>query len=184
MSQIVILSGSLSKPSRTRALLETIAERIAPRLHAEVSVVDIAEIAPALAAATSFDRLPAAVVDAHRQLAAADLLVVGSPVYKGSYTGLFKHFLDLLDPSRLSGKVAVLAATGGSDRHALVVEHQLRPLLSFFDVHTVPAAVYACDREFHDRRLADASPVHQRIDLAVGQAQRLLRAGAALALAA
>ena len=184
MSKIVVLSGSLNQPSRTRVLLETIARRIAPRLRADVSVVDIAALAPVLGSAVSFDRLPVEVVEAHRQLASADLLIIGSPVYKGSYTGLFKHLLDLLDPTQLSGKVAILAATGGSDRHALVLEHQLRPLLSFFEVNTVPAGVYACDRELQDGQLPETSALHRRIDLAVEQALQLLPAATALALAA
>ena len=185
MTQIVVLSGSLNTPSRTRALLETIAQRIAPRLRADIAVIDIAELAPSLGAAVSFDRLPGPVAEAQRQLAAADLLVVGSPVYKASYTGLFKHFLDLLPPTHLSGKVAILAATGGSDRHALVLEHQFRPLLSFFEVNTVPAGVYVCDREFDEqRRLPETSPAQARVTLAIEQALQLLPRVSALALAA
>ena len=179
--RIAVLSGSLRRPSRTRKLLETIAGRIAPRLHATIDVVDIAEIAPALGLTVSFDRLPLEVADAQRRLIVADLLIVGSPVYKASYTGLFKHFLDLLDPTHLSGKVAILAATGGSDRHALVLEHQFRPLLSFFEINTVPAGIYVCDREFDGSRLADASDAHRRIDLAVEQALQLLPAALARA---
>lgn len=185
MTQIVVLSGSLSTPSRTRGLLETIAQRIAPKLRAEVEVIDIAELAPVLGAAVAFDRLPPAVVEAHRLLASADLLVIGSPVYKASYSGLFKHFLDLLEPTRLSGKVAILAATGGSDRHALVLEHQFRPLLSFFEINTVPAGVYVSDAEFVGQRLRDEDgPAGRRIDLAIEQALRLLPLSAQLARAA
>ncbi len=175
MTHIVVLSGSLNKPSRTRGLLETIARRIAPSLRAQVSVIDIAELAPELGAAVSFDKLPAAVVEAHRLMASADLLIIGSPVYKASYTGLMKHFFDLLEPTRLRGKVAILAATGGSDRHALVLEHQFRPLLSFFEINTVPAGVYVSDGELEGTRLKDDNgPASRRIDLAIEQALRLL----------
>jgi len=185
MTQIVVLSGSLSRPSRTRALLDTIAARIAPRLRAHVDVIDVAELAPVLGAAVSFDALPPQIVEAHARLAAADLLIVGSPVYKASYTGLLKHFLDLLEPTRLSGKVAILAATGGSDRHALVLEHQFRPLLSFFEINTVPAGVYVSDAQFENHRLRDtAQAAGQRIDLAIEQALKLLPGREAFALAA
>lgn len=185
MTQIVVLSGSISAPSRTRGLLETIAQRIAPALHGRVEVIDIAELAPVLGAAVAFDRLPPAIVEAHRLLASADLLIIGSPVYKASYTGLFKHFLDLLEPSRLRGKVAILAATGGSDRHALVLEHQFRPLLSFFEINTVPAGVYVADAEFDGQRLRDEhGAASRRIDLAIEQALRLSPVPARLALAA
>ena len=97
----------------------------------------------------SFDRatltLPARrIVDA---IEGADALIVGSPVYKGSYTGLFKHVFDLVEPDRLAGKPVVLAASGGGPRHALVVEHALRPLFGFFTALTIPTAVYAADGE-------------------------------------
>src|SRR4051794_20679349 len=80
----------------------------------------------------------------------ADVLVVGSPTYKGSYTGLFKHFFDLIDPAALRGKPVVLLATGGGERHALIVEHQLRPLFGFFEALALPTAVYATDKDFAD----------------------------------
>ncbi|MFD1810195.1 NAD(P)H-dependent oxidoreductase [Gemmobacter lanyuensis] len=90
----------------------------------------------------------------------ADALVVASPVYKGSYTGLFKHLIDLIDPAALQGKPVLLAATGGGDRHALVIEHQLRPLFGFFEAQTLPTGVYAADRDF-----AGVSPRHRRCSI-------------------
>lgn len=179
MTRIVALSGSLSRPSRTRALVTAIAERVADGRPAgtdvRIDVVDIAELAPALAGVTSFERLPAPVAAAQDLLTQADVVVLGSPVYKGSYSGLFKHFIDLLDPTRLRGKVAVLAATGGSDRHALVLEHQWRPLASFLELHTVPAGVYVRDSEFEQYQLAaDRVASQARIELAAAQARALL----------
>lgn len=49
-------------------------------------------------------------------------------MYRGSYTGLFKHFFDFIHQDALIDKPILLAATGGSERHALVIDHQLRPL--------------------------------------------------------
>jgi MsuE subfamily FMN reductase len=62
---------------------------------------------------------------------AADALIVGTPVYRASFTGLFKHFFDFVEQTALVDVPVLLAASGGSDRHALVLEHQLRPLFSF-----------------------------------------------------
>jgi FMN reductase len=90
-------------------------------------------------------------------------------VYKGSYTGLFKHLFDLVAPDSLVGCPVLLAANGGSDRHALVVDHQLRPLFAFFRALTVPSAVYAAEADF-DGYTLDSVAVHARIDEAVGQA--------------
>ncbi len=88
------------------------------------------------------------------QILAADILVVASPTFKGSYTGLFKHVFDLLDPSSLRGKPVILAATGGGERHSLMVEHQLRPLFGFFEALAMPTAIYASDKDFADGALA------------------------------
>jgi FMN reductase len=185
MKKIVALTGSLSTPSRTRSLVETIAHRLAQQWPASVHVIDIAELASELGHAVSFNSIPAAVTRAHQLLAQADVLVLASPVYKGSYSGLFKHFLDLLDPNALRGKVTLLAATGGSDRHALVLEHQLRPLASFFEVVTVPSGVYARDSDFvnYQLQLPEAVQTLARIDLAVAQAVSLLHTAQAPALA-
>jgi FMN reductase len=87
-------------------------------------------------------------------IVSADLLIVGSPTYKGSYPGLFKHLIDLIEPHELRAKPIIITATGGGDRHALMVEHQLRPLFGFFMAHTLPTAIYASDRDFTDYAVA------------------------------
>lgn len=145
---IVGISGSLSNPSRTTTLVELIVGRTADSAFSRREVVGIGDIASSLGLALNPQHLPADVSQAYAKLANADVIVVGTPIYKGAYTGLLKHFFDLLDPKALSGKVAILAATGGSDHHSLVLEHQLRPLLSFFGVHTVPTTVFVKDADF------------------------------------
>ena len=157
--RIVGLSGNLTRPSKTRALVEAIVGRVAGRFDATGVVFDLRDFAPSLGNATRrIDLDP----DADRALAAvtdADLLVVASPVYKGSYTGLFKHLFDLLEPGCLAGKPVLLAATGGGDRHALVIEHQLRPLFGFFEAATLGTGVYACRAGLHGRRAPLGGPV-------------------------
>ena len=98
----------------------------------------------------------------------ADALVVGSPVYKGSYTGLFKHLFDLIEPAALAGKPVLLTATGGGEKHALVVEHQLRPLFGFFEAATVPTGIYASAADFAEGQ-PTAPALLARIDRAVAQ---------------
>ena len=86
---------------------------------------DIEDLGPSFAQARRLGDLDPAARNIVDQLSGADVLVVGSPTFKGSYTGLFKHFFDLLDPASLQGKPVILAATGGGERHSLIVEHQL-----------------------------------------------------------
>ena len=185
---IVGISGSLSNPSRTTALVDLIVSRTASGAFSKKEVVSIGDIASSLGLALNPKQLPAEVAAAYDKLVSADVIVVGTPVYKGAYTGLLKHFFDLLDPKVLNGKVAVLAATGGSDHHSLVLEHQLRPLLSFFGLHTVPTTVYVKDYDFVKEdggayRLANPD-ISARIDNIVDQALWLARRSAVQSKAA
>ena len=183
MTKIVGISGNISNPSRTRALVENILQNASHKAHAKVELIDIADIARVVGNTIAFNEIPEVLLDAYRKLEEADLIVLASPVYKGSYTGLLKHFLDLLDPKRLAGKVAILAATGGSNHHALVLEHQFRPLASFFGLVTVPTAVYALDTDFVDYKLQN-DVIKERVGVAVDQALGLLGASANIAIAA
>jgi FMN reductase len=182
---VVAISGSLSNPSRTSVLAEVAAAQIAQALNTDAQLVRIADHGAALGGALSLQQLPSEVFALYEAVFAAPVLVIATPVYKASYTGLLKHFLDLIDPQRLQGKVVVLAATGGSDHHSLVIEHQLRPLLGFFGAYTVPKGLYVKDGDFEKDaetgtyRLIGSSAL-QRVATAAAQAVDLLqRPGAA-----
>ncbi len=139
----------------------------------EQRLVELGQLAPQLAGAVWRSHLPDTV---ERDLAAveqADILVVATPVFRGSYTGLFKHFFDFIDQDALIDKPILLAATGGSERHALMIDHQLRPLFSFFQARTLPLGVYATDKDFLDYRLQDEALI-QRAALAVQRALPLV----------
>lgn len=181
--KIVGISGNISAPSRTRSLVENIVNNAAQKAHTKYTLIDIAQFAPELGSTVTYDNFPKVLSDAYQAIAEADLIVIGTPVYKASYTGLLKHFFDLLDPKKLTGKVAILAATGGTDQHALVLEYQLRPLASFFGVTTAPTAIYARDNEFIDY-LLNSDAIESRIDAAVNQAFNLLDHKPVQALAA
>ncbi len=152
--RVVGLSGSTRRPSRTTALVEAVARELGGADEVAFDLYDLAGIGPGLGAFAR-DDLPAAGRAALRAIEEADALIVGSPIYKGSYAGLFKHLIDFLDPAALAGKPVVLAATGGGRRHALAVEHQLRPLFGFFSALTLPTAVYASDEDFRDGAVHD-----------------------------
>lgn len=94
-------------------------------------------------------------------------------MYRGSFTGLFKHFFDFIHQDALVDTPVLLAATGGSERHALVIDHQLRPLFSFFQARTLPLGVYATDRDFLDYRVHNEA-LAERASLAVQRALPLI----------
>lgn len=91
----------------------------------------------------------------------ADALIVGSPIYRGSYTGALKNVLDLIPNDALRGKVVGLIATGGTYHHFLAIEHQLKPLFGFFHAHVVPGAVYAHNRHYSDKTLVDLEVIER-----------------------
>lgn len=158
-------AGSWSQPSKTRRLVEELAARAVDAFGGSAHVFDVADLGP------DFGALRQAEPGPHSQhfdaVRAADALIVASPVHKGSFSGLFKHFIDLLDPADLADKPVLLAATGGGHRHALVIEHQLRPIFGFFEAHSLATGVYAAPTDFLDG--AFSPDLSQRIDRAVGQ---------------
>jgi FMN reductase len=182
-STVVGFSGNITRPSKTYAFVEHIVRDVARRNELSASVYDIADLGSSFPAARRAQDLDSTARNILERIVSADLLVVGSPTYKGSYAGLFKHFFDLLDPAALRGKPVLLTATGGGDRHALVLEHQLHPLFGFFEAFALPTAVYAVDRDF-----VEGIPVSQsmldRLTQAVNEARMVLSSAAAYCIAA
>lgn len=117
-------------------------------------MLEIAQLAPHLTASSG--ALPAESAAAVRAIETTDLVIAATQVYKGSCTGLFERLFDLVAPNAPNNRPLLLAATGGSDRHALVVDHQLHPLFDFFRARTVPSAVYAADSDFDGASLLAA----------------------------
>lgn len=173
--RIFAFSGSPSAPSRTRALVDLALDRLMRRFDATGACHDLTDLQPSLGGAGRLEDLDPASLAIVQSLVAADALILGAPVYKGSYPGLFKHLFDLIDPEALRDKPVLLVATGGGDRHALVIEHQLRPLMGFFEAATLPTGVYAAAADFRDG--VPASPaLIDRLDRAIGQFAPLIRA--------
>jgi FMN reductase len=166
---VVAVSGGLQRPSRTLVLTKALLRTLGKALPIETHLIELGEIAPQLAGAVYRTQLPAD-IEAHiRRIESADLLVVASPVFRASYTGLFKHLFDFVHHEALIDIPVLLAATGGSDRHALVIDHQLRPLFSFFQARTLPIGVYASEQDFSGYDIS-SDALLERIDLAVTRA--------------
>jgi FMN reductase len=171
--KLVAVSGSLHHPSKTTALVEELAEQLGRRFDVEAHLIRIDELGPQFAGVLRRNQLPEAVERELIAIETADVLVVGSPVYRASFTGLFKHLFDFVDQYALVDKPVLLAATGGSERHALIIEHQFRPLFSFFQALTLPVAVYAHDSDFGGGQITSQRLV-DRIEKAVARAVPLI----------
>ena len=143
-------------------------------LEVETHLIELSEIGREFSGALSRDDLSPIAEDALRRIESATLLIVASPVYRASFTGLFKHVFDFVGQYALIDKPVLLAATGGSDRHALIIEHQFRPLFSFFQAITLPIGVYASDTDFVDYRI-DSQALRDRIDQAIGRGLPVVR---------
>jgi FMN reductase len=104
----------------------------------------------------------------------ADLIIAATPVFRGSYTGMFKHFFDLVDQYALANTLVLLAATGGGEHHALVLEHAMRPLFGFFQALTLPVAVFASAGDF-DGTTVLTPRVYGRIEMALSDVREQLR---------
>jgi FMN reductase len=172
-THLVGVSGNMQRPSRTLGLTTAIVEEIALRTSVESTVFDLVDLGPELGATLDARRAPPRLAGLIDAIAGADALVVASPVYKGAYAGLFKHLFDVIDPGALAGKPLVIAATGGGERHALVVEHALRPLFAFFGAAVAPTAVYAAEKEFLDYRPSQP-PLLARIGQAADEVAALV----------
>ncbi|MEI5008875.1 FMN reductase [Streptomyces sp. PmtA] len=151
--RLVAVSAGLSTPSSTRLLADRLAEAAQERLaerdrKVEVEVVELRDLATAIAnhLVTGFPSPTlGAAIDA---VTKADGLIAVSPVFTASYSGLFKSFFDLVDPQALTGKPVLVAATGGTARHSLVLDHALRPLFAYLRALVVPTAVYAASEDW------------------------------------
>lgn len=137
---VLLIGGSPAPQSSTARLLHHLGERLASQGHqcARLHVRDLP--AQALLAADTSDP---AIARALGQVAAADAIVIATPVYKAAYTGLLKAFLDLLPQEGFEGKLVLPIATGGSQSHMLALDYALRPVLASLAARFILPSIYA-----------------------------------------
>jgi FMN reductase len=104
---------------------------------------------------------------------ASDGIIAVTPVFSASYSGLFKSFIDVLDPKSLDGKAVLLGATGGTDRHQMVLDYAMRPLFSYLRTRTAPTGVFAGPQDWGATDDGGSS-LSDRIDRAAAEFMRLL----------
>ncbi|MFB7473136.1 FMN reductase [Kitasatospora sp. NPDC056184] len=177
--RLVVISAGLSKPSSTRLLADRLTDATVRRLardgrEADVTVVELRDLATDIAHNFVTGFPGGALREAIDAVTRADGLITVTPIFAASYSGLFKSFFDVLDPDVLTGKPVLIAATGGTPRHSLALEHAVRPLFSYLRSVVVPTSVYAATDDWGSTgdRLTDGLP--GRIERAAGELAGLL----------
>lgn len=182
--RIAVVTAGLREPSSTKMLADRLAEAARAEVAArgasvELDVIDLRTIAAPLTSALMSGVQPADVAAATSAVSTADAVIAVSPIFSGSYNGLFKTFFDLLDDGVLAGTPVLLGATAGTPRHSLAIEHAMRPLFAYLRALVVPTAVFAATDDFGQvggKRADDVAPLDQRTARAGAELAELLLA--------
>jgi FMN reductase len=172
---VVVVNGSPNERSKTMGLADLVTSRLKDILPVELHQVDVYRLGPGFTGATRREDVSPEVEERIRQAEKADVVVAATPVFRASYSGMFKHFFDLVDQYGLANKPVILVATGGSDRHALVIEHALRPLFGFFQAATAPVGFYANAGDF-DGTVVLNGEVYSRVEVGLNDIVAQLKA--------
>jgi FMN reductase len=190
VTSIVVVSAGISVPSSTRILADNLAAATLRHLRGpsvepvestdpDVTVIELRELAHLLTDNVLTGFPTGALADAVRRVTEADAVIAVSPVYTGSYSGLFKMFFDVLEDGALEGKPVLIAATAGTKRHSLVLEFAMRPLFAYLRADVVPTAVFAASSDFG--ATGAGGSLSKRVDRAAGElADKVLRRGTTL----
>lgn len=152
--RVLVITAGLSQPSSTRLLADQLADAVRAAVggrgeSVDIEFVELRELAVEMAQTmVSGNRPTVGMEQVQKRVAAADGLIAVTPIFTASYSGLFKTFVDLLDKDSLIGKPVLIAATAGTARHSLVLEHAMRPLFSYLRAVVVPTAVFAATEDF------------------------------------
>lgn len=177
--RIVVVSAGLSVPSSTKLLADKLGDAVERAVGARGQEVDVQHVELRPLAHGLADHLLTGfptgdLATALEQVRHADALVVVTPVFSASYSGLFKTFFDVLEPGTLDGKPVVIAATAGTARHSLVLDHALRPLFAYLRAVVVPTGVFAASEDFG---ASDDGSLDKRVQRAAAELAALLGSG-------
>lgn len=174
------IAGSLTKGGTTRTLVDGALQEAKDR-YPEImtAVIDLREVKLSFCDGRPVSEYPDDTPHVVARMQAADAYVIGTPIYRGSYTGALKNLLDHVPVEAMMSKVAGLIATGATDHHYLSIDQELRPVLMWFNMHLVPGSVYARGNQLQGSEIIDE---HLRAHLrSLGEAvidlQRRLQGG-------
>ena len=173
-TRVVVVSAGAGEPSSTRLLADRLAASVqAQRDSVVVETVDLREIAVDIARSMIAGFPVGAAGPAVKAVVESDAVIAATPVFNASYSGLFKSFFDIIDKNSFAGKPVLIAATGGSPRHSMVLDHAVRPMFSYLRAVVVPTGVYAASEDWAGTS-GDTATLADRVDRAAGELVALL----------
>jgi FMN reductase len=176
--RITVLSAGLGVPSSSRLLADQLAASAEHQLAAAgyavtADVLELRDLAVEIANNFVTGYAAPRLAEAIAGVEASDGIIAVSPVFSASYSGLFKSFIDVLDPKSLEGKAVLLGATAGTDRHQMVLDFAMRPLFTYLRTRTAATAVFAGPQDWGSAG-DGGTPLSARIERAAGEFSRLL----------
>jgi FMN reductase len=171
MRTIAVISAGLSQPSSTRLLADRLAAATQKNVESEIVVIELRDVATDIMnnmvtgfASPKLEKVIESVTN-------ADAVIAVTPIFTTSYSGLFKSFVDILDPAALTGMPVLIGATGGTERHSLALDYAMRPLFTYLHAVVAPTGVYAASSDWGS---AEGS-LGERVDRAAAEFAALVR---------
>ncbi|SKB97765.1 FMN reductase [Arthrobacter sp. 49Tsu3.1M3] len=177
--RITVISAGLGVPSSSRLLADQLAASAERQLAAagyavDIEVLELRDLAVDIANNFVTGYAAPRLADVIARVEASDGLIAVSPVFSASYSGLFKSFIDVLDPKALEGKAVLIGATAGTDRHQMVLDFAMRPLFTYLRTRIAATAVFAGPQDWGNND-DGGSPLSVRVDRAAGEFAALLQ---------
>lgn len=153
--RIVVVSAGLSTPSSTRQLADRLAADAVDILQergveVEVQTFELRDLAHDITNHLLMGFAPPKLEEALDAVSTADGLIAVTPIFTTSYAGLFKSFIDVIDPQALTDLPVLIGATGGTPRHSLAIDYAIRPLFTYLHAVPVTTGVYAATSDWGD----------------------------------
>ncbi|WP_149085084.1 MULTISPECIES: FMN reductase [Microbacterium] len=166
--RIAVVSAGLSNPSSTRMLADRLAaetvKALAERdIDATVDVIELRDHAHDITNNLLTGFAPPALETAINTVVSADALIAVTPIFSTSYSGLFKSFVDVLDPDALTGKPVLIGANAGTARHSLAIDYAIRPLFAYLHAEAVSTGVFAASSDWGGAG-DDVAPLAKRVE--------------------
>lgn len=166
--RIAVISAGLSNPSSTRMLADRMAAETVKQLaehdiEVTVDVIELRDLAHDIMNNLLTGFAPAALESAINSVYSADAVIAVTPIFSTSYSGLFKSFIDVLDPDALTGKPVLIGANAGTPRHSLAIDYAIRPLFAYLHAETVSTGVFAASSDWGGAG-DDVAPLAKRVE--------------------